>query len=403
MATHTMVESVSSDDGEAILAAAAALRPVIRAHQEEIERERRIPPTLIEHLRAAGLYRMMVPQELGGAQLDLLTCFRAIELASEGDGSVGWNIATSSAQALTVLSLPDAGVREIFANGPDVPLAGTLGRAGGRGVAVNGGYVVTGRWSFGSGCQASAWMNGGFEIFDGPEPRRLPDGTTARARGFFKSTECKIVDTWRVTGLRGTGSHDWAVHEVFVPSERTSPHPGSNTNLWSRWPGTLYQMPASMFIGPHFGPVATGIARAAIDALAEIAGSKTPYTQAGLLRDQMQVQEWVGRAEVLLGSARAYREAVVSEMWSTVAAGHPVTVEQTARSRMAGSYAADCAMQATDLMYRAGGTTSIEWGQRLERCWRDMHVVGQNFALLPEFYVLGGKALLGLPPGPKLS
>jgi alkylation response protein AidB-like acyl-CoA dehydrogenase len=188
-----------------------------------------------------------------------------------------------------------------------------------------------------------------------------------------------------------------------VPSERTSPHPGSNTNLWSRWPGTLYQMPASMFIGPHFGPVATGIARAGIDALVEIAGSKSPYTQAGLLRDQVQVQEWVGRAEVLLGSARAYREAVVSEMWSTVAAGHPVTVEQTARSRMAGSYAADCAMQATDLMYRAGGTTSIEWGQRLERCWRDMHVVGQNFALLPEFYVLGGKALLGLPPGPKLS
>ena len=90
-------------------------------------------------------------------------------------------------------------------------------------------------------------------------------------------------------------------------------------------------------------------------------------------------------------------------MWKTVAAGHPVTVEQMARCRMAGSYAADCAMQTTDLMYRAGGTTSIEWGQRLERCWRDVHVVGQNFSLLPEFYVLGGKALLGLPPGPKLS
>lgn len=403
MATNAIVESVLSDDGDAILAAAAALRPVIRGYQEEIERERRIPPALMEQLRAAGLYRMMVPRELGGAQLDLLTCFHAIELAAEGDGSVGWNIATSSAGALTALSLPDTGVREIFANGPDVPFAGTLSGAGGRGIAVDGGYVVTGRWSFGSGCQASAWMNCGFEIFDGPEPRRNPDGTPARARGFFKATECTITDTWHVTGLRGTGSHDWAVNEVFMPSERTAPHPGRITNRWSRWPGTLYQMPATMFIGPHFSPVATGIARAAIDALADLAGSKTPYSQAGLLREQVQVQEWVGRAEVLLGSARAYRAAVVSEMWKVVAAGHPVTVEQMARLRMAGSYAADCAMQATDLMYRAGGTTSIKWGQRLERCWRDVHVVGQNLALLPEYYVLGGKALLGLPPGPKLS
>src|SRR5262245_31648527 len=123
MATNAMVESVSSDEGDAILAAAAALRPVIRGYQEEIERERRIPPALMELLRAAGLYRMVVPRELGGAQLDLSTCFRAIELASEGDGSVGWNIAASSAHALVALSLPDAGVREIFADGPDVPLA----------------------------------------------------------------------------------------------------------------------------------------------------------------------------------------------------------------------------------------------------------------------------------------
>ena len=182
---------------------------------------------------------MVVPQELGGAQLDLLTCFHAIELASEGDGSVEWNIATSSANALVALSLPDAGVREIFANGPDVPVAGTLSGAGGRGIAVDGGYVVTGRWSFASGCQASAWMTGGFEIFDGPEPRRRPDGTATRARGLFKATECTITDNWHVTGLRGTGSHDWAVNEVFVPLERTAPHPGLITSFLSGGPLAL--------------------------------------------------------------------------------------------------------------------------------------------------------------------
>src|SRR6185503_12170959 len=159
----------------------------------------------------------------------------------------------------------------------------------------------------------------------------------------------------------------------------------------------------SVFIGPHFSPVATGIARAAIDALVALAGSKTPHTQSALLREQVQVQEWVGRADVLLGSAQAYRATVSSDVWQSVAAGRPVTPEQFARCRLAASHAADCAMQATDLMYRAGGTTSIKWGQQLERCWRDVHVVGQNISLLPEFYVLGGRALLGLAPGPKMS
>jgi indole-3-acetate monooxygenase len=403
MATRTVAESIPSDESDAILDAAAALRPIIRGYQEEIERERRIPPALTLQLRAAGLYRMVVPREFGGAELDLLAFQRAIELISEGDGSVGWNLATSSAGGLTALSLPDAGLREIFADGPDVPLAGTLSPTGGRGMAVDGGYVVTGQWGFGSGCQASQWMIGSFEIFDGEELRRHADGTPVRARGLFKAGECVIIDTWHVTGLRGTGSHDWSVTDVFVPEERTALHPGRIVNQWSRWPGTLYQLPGSLFIGPHFSPVATGIARAAIDALAEFAGSKTPYTQTGLLRDQVQIQEWVGRAEVLLGSAQAYRVTVNREMWQTVEAGQPVGPEQMARCRMAGSYSADCALQATDLMYRAGGTTSIKSGQRLERCWRDVHVVGQNFSLLPEFYVLGGKALLGLAPGPKLS
>ena len=368
MATSATMELIPSSEGHVILDAAAALRPMIRDCQDETERGRRVPSALTEQLRAAGLYRLLVPRAFGGAEVDLLTYQRAIELVSEGDGSVGWNLATSNAGALTALSLPDAGLQEIFAQGPDVPFAGTLAPVGGRGQAVDGGYVVSGRWAFGSGCQASEWMIGCFEIFDGAEPRRDAAGSPVRARGVFKAAECAIIDTWQVTGLRGTGSHDWSVSDVFVPSERTAPHPGRITNQWSRWPGTLYQLPGSVFIGPHFSPVATGIARAAIDALVALAGSKTPHTQSALLREQVQVQEWVGRADVLLGSAQAYRATVSSDVWQSVAAGRPVTPEQFARCRLAASHAADCAMQATDLMYRAGGTTSINWGQQLERC-----------------------------------
>jgi indole-3-acetate monooxygenase len=389
---------VSPADG-ALLEAAAALRPVIRGYQEEIERERRLPPPLVAQLRAAGLYRLFVPRALGGAQVDLLTFFRVVELAAEGDGSVGWNLATNAIAGSAALSLPDEGIRELFADGPDVIFGGTIGTRGGRAVPVDGGLLVSGRWPFGSGCRESDWLVGCCQVFEGDEPRRNPDGTPALWRVVFPAADCTILDTWDVTGLRGTGSHDWTVGEVFVPERRTQHF----ATRWTRWPGTLYALPVHAYLGNQFSHVATGIARAGLDALAELAGSKTPYTTPGLLREQAQVQESMGRAEALLGAAQAYRIAVTADIWATVAAGRPATLEQQARCRLAACHAVDSAMQAMDLMYRAGGTTSIERGQRLARCWRDVHVVGQTFQVLPEYYMVGGRVFLGLDPGPKLA
>jgi alkylation response protein AidB-like acyl-CoA dehydrogenase len=284
-----------------------------------------------------------------------------------------------------------------------VIVAGTLQPGGGRALPVDGGYVVTGRWRFGSGCDESDWMVGSFEIFDGDQPRRGSDGAPAFWRGFFPAADCTVLDTWDVTGMRGTGSHDWSVTELFVPERRTVRAGVPFANQWQRWPGTIFGLPAHGFIGAHQSAVATGIARAGIDALTELAGSKVPRAQTGLLREQAQVQEAVGRAEALLGAAQAYRTAVTADIWETVMAGRPATHEQRARCRIAASYAADSAMQAVDLMYRAGGTTSIEWNHRLARCWRDVHVVGQAITVLPEYYMLGGRLFLGLDPGPRLA
>jgi indole-3-acetate monooxygenase len=266
-------------------------------------------------------------------------------------------------------------------------------------VPVDGGYVVSGRWRFGSGCRECDWMVGSCHVFQGDQPRLAPDGAPELRRVVVPAAECTVVDTWDVIGLRGTGSHDWTVTDLFVPERRTQYF----DTRWTQWPGTLYALPLDAFQGPHFSPIATGIARAGLDALAELAGGKTPRQTPGLLREQAQVQEWVGRAEALLGAAQAYRAAVSADVWETVAAGRPVTLEQQARCRLAACHAADGALQAMDLMYRAGGTTSIERNHRLARCWRDVHVVGQTFQVLPEFYMLAGRAFLGLDPGPKLA
>jgi alkylation response protein AidB-like acyl-CoA dehydrogenase len=149
--------------------------------------------------------------------------------------------------------------------------------------------------------------------------------------------------------------------------------------------------------------VATGIARAAVDALKELAGSKIPRGHTGLLRDQAQIQEWVGRAEALIRSGQAFRTAAVGDLWETVNTGRAPDLDLVARSRLAAAYAADGAMQATDLAFRAGGTTSVVRAQTIARCWRDIHVVGQHLNLLPDHYILAGRVFLGLDPGPKLA
>lgn len=382
-----------------LLEAVAALRPVMRSHQEEIERERRIPEGLVSQLRAAGLYRLLIPKKLDGAQVDLPTFFRAIELAAEGDGSAGWNVATNAALTTAVLSLPDEGIKDIYSNGPDVIFSGTIGPSSSRAVRVEGGYRVTGRWRFGSGCRESQWMGGSCQVFEGNGPRRNPDGTPESRRFFARTEDCAIIDTWDVGGLRGTGSHDWSVNDLFVPERRTQHFDA----LWDRWPGTLYALPhQAIRSGLHFSAVATGIGRAAVDALADLAGSKVPTRTPGLLREQGQVQEWMGRAEGLLGAAQAYRAAATEDVWSTVVAGASVATAQLARCRLAGVLAVENAMEAADLMYRAGGTTSIERNHLLARCWRDIHVIGQNFTVLPEYYQITGRVFLGLDPGPKL-
>ncbi|HEY7067248.1 MAG TPA: acyl-CoA dehydrogenase family protein [Chloroflexota bacterium] len=382
-----------------LLEAAAVLRPVIRGYQAEIESERRIPLALVAQLRAVGLYRLFVPRALGGAQVDVLTFLRAVELAAEGDGSVAWNLGTNAIAGSAALSLPDAGVREIFGDGPDVIFAGTIAPLGGTAVPVDGGYRCTGRWRFGSGCQEADWLVGSCQVREGDEPRRNPDGSPEVRRVLVRPADCTIHDTWDVTGLRGTGSHDWSVADLFVPEHRTQ----NFTARWTHWSGTLYALPLHAFQGPHFSPVATGIARAGLDALAELAGSKNPRQSPGLLRDDLQAQDWLGRAEALLGAAQAYRAAVTADVWATVAAGQPATAAQQARCRLAASFAVDSAIQAMDLAYRAGGSTSIERDHPLARCWRDVHAVAQNVVVGPEYYALAGRALLGLDPGPKLG
>ena len=391
-------------ESQPLVRAAAGLQPLLRELHDEIEREQRFPRALVEKMREAGLYRMVIPRSLGGYQADALTYLRAVELMAEGCGSVGWNLANNGIVQLVSLGLPDEGVHEIYAQSPSTPGAGTAVQGGGQAVPVEGGYRVTGRWSFGSGSPEASWMLGSFQILDDGKPRLSPEGKPLYWRGFFSRAEVEIVPgSWDVTGLRGTGSFDWTVHDVFLPERRTMVHAGVPLdNQWDRWPGVTYSLPTQCWIGPHHSAVITGIARAGIDALIELAGGKTPRGRTGLLCDNPQVQDAVGRADAILNAGRAYRSAMITELWNSVVAGKGTTLEQRARCRLASTYAADSARQAIDLVYRHGGSTSFKRDSRLAECWRDLHTVGQTVTLAPEWYPIGGRVYLGIDPGPRL-
>src|SRR5207245_4297352 len=156
-------------------------------------------------------------------------------------------------------------------------------------VPVAGGYRVSGRWRFGSG-----------------QPRRNPDGTPVYWRGVFPRAEAQVVEgSWDVAGLRGTGSFDWIVEDVFLPERRTMVQAGAPLdNQWKRWPGVTYALPTQAWVGPHHSAVITGIARAGIDALIQLAGGKTPRGRTGLLCENPQVQDAVGRADATLNAGR---------------------------------------------------------------------------------------------------
>ncbi len=280
-------------DAQPVVRAAAAMRPKLRDYKHQVETEQRLPPELVEEFRAAGFYSLVMPRSMGGLQADPLTYQRVVELLAEGLGSAGWNVANNGVGQLITLGYPDEGVREIYANGADTILAGTAVPGGGTAVPVDGGYRVTGRWSFGSGCQEAAWMTGSFAI---------PDRGPGYWRGTFAKHEVTVIPgSWEVTGMRGTGSFDWTVEDLFVPERRVMVHVGAPLdNQWAHWPGITYAMPSFAWVGPHHCSVLTGIARAGIDALIELAGGKVPRGRASsaLLCDSAQVQEAVGRAEL---------------------------------------------------------------------------------------------------------
>ena len=370
--------------------AARDLGPLIRASAEDIERARRLPLPLVEAMAKAGLFRLWVPRALSGEETDPITLVRVVEEISRADGAAGWCMAIGGEYGVFGGYLQADAAREIYGSDPLVRTAGAF-RPFGNAVVVDGGYRVTGRWPLGSGCQHSAWIVGGCRILDGDQPRVASDGSPVTRILFFPAADCEILDTWDSIGLRGTGSHDYAVANVFVPAARSL-----SFREPPREPGPLYAIPTIALFATALAAVPLGIARHAIDILLELAETKLASRSRRSLREDVTMQANLGQAEAVLRSGRALLYETLAETWQVVSAGQTLNLAQRAMLWLASTHAATSAKQATELMFSAGGSASPYTRGGLERCVRDIHAACQHLTVAPPNYQMAGQAFLKL-------
>jgi len=382
-----------------ILHAAIALGPKIAASGEEIERERRIPASIVDALKKAGIFGMTMPRAWGGPELDPLTQFRVLEALALADGSVGWCAMINCDGGYITAFLNQKVARAMY---PDLQ-AGTAATATptGQALRVPGGYRVSGRFPFASGCHHCEWVWLGCIIMSDGAPVVDGNGVPETRQCMVKLSECEILDTWYTTGLRGTGSNDLLVKDVFVETEQTFSF--QDRDLIKR-PGPLYAFP--FMFAAKSSPVALGIARHAVDVLIETATNKRArrYTvgehpePAKMMRDDVFIQEAVGRADTMLTSARAYVFEVMGDLWTTLVSGREPTPTQVARFTTAHSYVVGACVDVVQLVFKAAGGTAVYQKGSLDRCLRDILTMNQHVIGTLRTYEMAGRLLLGLEP-----
>jgi alkylation response protein AidB-like acyl-CoA dehydrogenase len=382
--TRTPDPSAAADGGSPSESRLDRVLAVVEKRRAEFEEKRHVPRDVIAVFKDAGLYRASAPKRFGGDALPPAEFLRLVERISVVDGSAGW-VASFGSALVYLAALPLDTQAELYAEGPDVAFAGGLFPVQ-PAERVEGGYRVSGRWRFASGCMGADVLGVGIKAGEDKAGRPLT--------AVLRPGQVRIAENWDVVGLRGTGSHDLVVDGAVVSEEWTFVRGGAPTV-----DEPLYRYPTVPYASQVLAVVGLGVARAALDhVIAQ--GARSGYTGAPKPAERATYRITVGRAEAHLRSARAFFYEATEEAWATVQAGDLVTADRASALRLASTHLAKTSFEVVRAAYQLGGIDAVADDSPLQRHLRDASVVPQHAFLQEGMYEGAGAVLMGVPPFP---
>jgi alkylation response protein AidB-like acyl-CoA dehydrogenase len=364
----------------------AAMAPLVAEQREAMDRERRLTRPVFQAIAEAGLLRLWAPRALGGWELSPPDFMAVVEVAAALDGSIGWVVGNGGGMSRAAGYLSESVARPWLSRTDALVVAtnGAIGEA----VPVEGGYRASGRWPFASGIHHATLVAPACRVIDS-------SGQGQVLLCYVPAEHAEIIDNWRVSGLRASGSCDYTLNDVFVPAEHTH----DMLNPPAVQPGLIYRWPAISAFATTVAVVPLGIARAVLDTFTSGLAARTRAGTATALRDRELIQSEVGRAEVLHAAARALLISAMNELTVALDVGGGRLVRARAMYRAACTHAAETAIRVADMVSAAAGATSIWEHHPLERQVRDIHAAAKHIAMSPNNYVVSGRICLGLDPG----
>jgi alkylation response protein AidB-like acyl-CoA dehydrogenase len=340
----------------------------VTARRDEFDQLGHVPRDLIATMKQAGIFRSSTPRRFGGEPLAPAPFLAMVERISRADGSAGWVAAFGSANTY-LAALPIETQRQIYADGPDQVYAGGLYPLQ-EAQPVPGGWNISGRWHFASGCKGADWIGVGIKDGGGegaPRPALM---------AVMPAAEVEIIDNWNVVGMQGTGSHDTRLKDKFVAHEWTCARgaPGLIDEPLYRYPALAYQAEVHAAVN-------IGLARAALDIVTDMAGGAKIMPGALRLADRAYYKIKLGVSEAKWRSARMFFYDACEQAWEQMVAGKPVTEEIDMMLKLSATYAARVSMEVVNDAYQAAGMAAIQRTHRLQRIVRDAMVVTQHAAL----------------------
>ena len=370
-----------------ILARARALIPALEAASPRIEAARRIVPDVLDALHAEKLFRMLLPRSLDGMELPLDQVAAVIEAIAMGDASTAWCLGQAMGCSMSAGYLDEDARRAVFGDPRSVLAWGqpkTLDMK-----REDGGWRVTGEWTFSSGCRHASWMGALCML-----PR--PDGARDPRIILFPAATARFTDVWHVIGLRGTGTDCYAISDQFIPDAYSFVRENPADR---KLPGAIYKVPISFCYAAVFGAVALGIARSMLDSLIDLARDKVATGRSAALSQQGMVQSQVGQMEARLRAARAYLMQAAREAWEDAGRREVIIgTEQRLSLRLAASHASLVGREVTELVYNLAGATAVFEGNPFERRFRDAHAVSQQIQAHMVHFETVGRVLMGVQP-----